>query len=284
MNNILETAVILIVILMIFGVILNSFEDTADKITKTTEVNNMEKLLEEICDNLINNPGTPDNWQEYESGTPGLSIINNDGNVVPNSVSYEKLIVLSNNYDKLITKKYFDSKIKTSIELKPLQSSISPLKIGDDVSGENIYSVNRLVKCDFYKKYVLKNFENEGKCNHGHSQKQASCNYFKIFRGNLKSSNYYLLIDDSEVHDISYIIDTTRVVKSRSWENPTSNCIYLNPLIDFYDDTSAVVFVHLDKANAKAVLISTPKNFNPQYLNYDYFKTNECEFRLTGCY
>ena len=283
MNNTLEIAILLIVMLLITGFILNSFENQSEKIVNIQDKNNLEKVMEELCDNLINNPGEPENWQEYESGTVGLAIVNDDGETVPNSVSYEKLIVLSKNYKKLLSSKYFD-KIKTSIELTPLKSSISSVKIGDSVEGDEVYTVNRIVKCDFYKKYVLKNLENDGKCNHGHSQKDTSCNYFKIFRGNLKSSDYYLLVDDSEKNNIKYIIDTTRVVKDRTWQHFTSSSLYLNPLIDFYDDTSAVVFVHLDKPQAKAVIVSVPKNFNQKYLNYDYFKTNECEFRLSGSY
>lgn len=280
MNQTFELAIFLIVILMILGIIMNSYEQANDKIVKTQEVNNMEKMLVEFCDNLINNPGTPTNWHEYETGTPGLSIINSEGETIPNSVSYEKLIVLSKNYDKLITKKYFDSKIKTRMELTPKSSSISSVKIGDDNPGDMIYTVSRMVKCDFYKKYVIKDFENEGKCNHRHSQEKYSCNYFKIFKGNLKKTDYYLLTDE----DLSYIIDTTRVVKERDWQTITSECIYLNPLIDFYDDTSAIVFIHLNKPAAKAFIISTPKDFNPDNLKYDYFKTNECEFRIQGWY
>ena len=56
--------------------------------------------------------------------------------------------------------------------------------------------------------------------------------------------------------------------------------IYLNDKIDLYDDTSAVVFIHLNKANAKAVLVSVPKNFKMYDLNYDYFRTNYCNLIL----
>ena len=80
------------------------------------------------------------------------------------------------------------------------------------------------------------------------------------------------------------MVDTTRVVKARFWESPSSEIIYLNDKINFYDDTSAVVFVHFNKANAKAVLISTPKTFKINDLNYDYFTTNECNLILKAWY
>lgn len=282
--KVIEIAIVLIVILMIFSIVLSSFENTTEKIIKTEEINNMEKLISEVSDNLINNPGVPDNWNEYGKGTPGLAIVNDGGLTVPNSVSYAKLIALGKDYDNLVYEKIFDSKIKTSIELKPHESSISSVKIGDYENGNTIFSINRLVKCDFYKNYVLKDFQTNGKCNKHHPQSENSCNYFKIFKGNLKKSDYYLLIDDSEKYDLEYIIDTTRVVKERYWQTTTSNAIYLNDKINFYDDTSAIVFIHLNKAKAKAFIISVPKDFDENNLEYDYFKTSECEFIMTAWY
>lgn len=282
--RLIEIGIILIVILMIFGVVLSSVEDTSQKIIRTQEINNMEKLTTEILDNLINNPGVPENWNEYDRGTPGLAIVNEEGQTVPNSVSYAKFIALGKNYDKMVYENLFNSKIKSSIELNPQKSSISSVKIGDIEEGNGIFSVNRLVKCDFYKSYVIKDFQNEGKCERHHSQKDHSCNYFKVFPGNFKKSDYYLLVDDNEEYDLNYIVDTTRVVKERYWEKVGSKEVYLNDKIFFYDDDSAVAFVHLDKPHPKAVIICVPKDFDKSFLDYDYFRTNECELRLTAWY
>lgn len=280
----IEIGIILIIILVIFGVILSSIENSTQKAIKEVEGNNMEKLISEVVDNLINNPGVPDNWQEYGKGTPGLAIVNDDGKIVANSVSYAKLIALGNDYDKLVYEKLFTSKIHTSMELIPKESAISSVKIGENVDGENIFSLTRLVKCDFYKSYVLKSLENEGKCNRHHPQDKHSCNYFKVFPGNLKKSDYYLLIDDSEEHDLSYIVETTKADEDMNWKTTISDSIHLNDEIDFYDDKSAVVFVHLDKPHPKALLVSVPKDFNRDFLKYDYFRTNECEFVIKACY
>jgi hypothetical protein len=284
MNSILETSIILIVILLIFGVILTSMENTSEKVVEASKTNNMEKLLSEVIDNLINNPGVPDNWNEYDKGTPGLAIINDEGQVVANSVSYAKLIALGKNYDKLVYEKLFNSKMHTSMELHPQKSTISSVKIGDYEDGDDVYSLTRLVKCDFYKSYVIKDFQNPGKCNKHHSQAGHSCNYFKVFPGNLKSSDYYLLIDESEEYDLEYYVDTTRVVKERYWETAISDAILLNDKFDFYEDSSAIVFVHLDKPKAKAVIVSVPKNFDRNKLKYDYFRANDCKFILKAWY
>ena len=278
MKTAFEIGVIVIILVVMLGMVSNYTEDISDKMIKTQKTGNIEKMLSEVLDNIVNNPGKPDNWEEYNKGTPGLAIVSAEGNVVANSVSYHKLIALGKIYDEF--DKSFEGKIKTSLELLPQKSSISSVKIGDENEGEEIYSVNRWVKCDFYKKYVLKDFENAGKCNHNHKQSENSCNYFKVFKGNLLTSDYYLILDE----DVEYIIDTTRVVKERYWQNPTSDVIYLNPKINFYDDTSAIVFIHLNKADAKAVLVSVPKGFDRSFLEYDYFRTNECQLILRGWY
>ena len=282
--KVIEIGMVLIIIMVIFGVILNSLENSTEKVMKETETNNMEKLISEVIDNLINNPGVPDNWNKYGKGTPGLAIVNDGEQTVPNSVSYAKLIALGKNYDEMVYEKLFDSKIHTSLELLPHESSIASVKIGEYEEGDNIFSLTRLVKCDFYKSYVIKDFQNGGKCNKHHNQRKNSCNYFKIFKGNIKKSDYYLLIDDSEKYELSYIIGTTRVVKDRPWEPVVSDKIYLNDEIEFYDDTSAVVFIHFDEPHAKALLVSVPKNFDEEFLEYDYFRTNECDFVITAWY
>ena len=84
--KLIEIGIILILIVMIFGIVLSNVEDTTQKVIKAQEINNMEKLTSEVLDNLINNPGVPENWNEYREGTPGLAITNEAGLIIPNSV------------------------------------------------------------------------------------------------------------------------------------------------------------------------------------------------------
>ncbi len=282
-SSTIEIAIVLIVVLLISGTVLSSFENATDRIVNAQERENMEILTSQVVENLINNPGVPDNWFESLKGTPGLAIVNEGGETIPNSVSYSKFVALGSKYKKLVDERIFNSKIKTSMEIIPQKSSASSVKIGSNKDSNNIFAVNRIVKCDFYKKYVLKDFQSEGKCNRNHDQSSNSCNYFKIFKGNLKNSNYYLLLDESE-YNLKYIIDTTRVVKARYWQTAPSNVVCLNDKIDFYDDESAIVFIHFNKPKTKALLVSVPKNFDRDKLEYDYFRTNECEFVLKAWY
>ena len=52
------------------------------------------------------------------------------------------------------------------------------------------------------------------------------------------------------VTDVGFVLGTTetstRVVKSKSWQPIYDDVIYLNDEIIFYDDSSSIVFIHLD--------------------------------------
>ena len=81
-------------------------------------------------------------------------------------------------------------------------------------------------------------------------------------------------------------MDNTRI-KLPVVESVTSNKIYLNnrinlefPIVDF----SSIMFIHFNKKDVKALLVSVPKDFDKSKLDYDYFRTNNCEFILKGWY
>ena len=283
-NISLEIAIILIILILITGIALSLSETGNQKAVRNMVNEHDELLVESVVDNLINNPGNTHDWEGYEKGMAGLAIVNGEGEVIPNSVSYEKLIELNSDYEKYVNRYLFQSKMKSSMELIPQESIISSVKIGNKETSDNIFSVNRIVKCDFYKKYVIKDFLNDGKCNHNHKQNKYDCNYFKIFKGNLRASNYYLLFDESEKYNAKYFIDNTKDRDYESWKNVISDEVYLNDRIDFDSESSAIIFVHTDKPKTKAVIVSVPKDFDKGKLKYDYFRTNECEFILKAWY
>ena len=63
-SSILEVSIILVFILLIFGAVLTSVENSTEKVIKAQEDNNMEKTLKELNDKLINNPSVPKNSEE----------------------------------------------------------------------------------------------------------------------------------------------------------------------------------------------------------------------------
>ncbi len=280
-NFTLEILVVGMIIILILGIISFASEISQEKISKSVENNNIEKTISEVVDTLINDPGTPINWEDFKSQRVGLAIINVDETVIPNSVSYFKLLELGRDYENLVTKRIFNNKFHSSMELIPYETSISSVKIGsNNVQTNNVFSVNRVVKCDFFKKYVICDFLNNGKCNHNHNQKDYSCNYFKVFKGNLKKTDYYLLLDDSEKLENKYSIDTTHF-KSYNSKSISNTNIYLNnELKELFEgnETSSVVFIHFDKKDTKAVLVGVPKDFDKSKLKYNYFTTQTCDF------
>ena len=284
-NFTLEIVVVGIIILLILGITSFVSEVSQEKISKSVESNNIEKTINEVADTLINDPGTPINWEDFKSKRVGLAIINSEGNTIVNSVSYFKFLELGRDYDNLVTKRLFNNKFSSSMELIPSETSISSVKIGsNNPESNNVYSVNRLVKCDFFKKYTVCDFLTDGKCNHNHDQKDHSCNYFKLFKGNLKKTDYYLLFDESEKLECEYSIDNTHS-KSYKGQEVTNTKIYLNDKLNELfevNDSSAVVFIHLNKKDVKAVLVGVPKNFDENKLNYNYFTTQTCEFKINA--
>ena len=284
-NFTLEIVVVGIIILLALGITSFVSEVSQEKISKSVEENNIEKTINEVADNLINDPGTPINWEDFKSKRIGLAIINSEGNTIVNSVSYFKFLELGRDYDNLVTKRLFNNKFSSSMELIPSETSISSVKIGsNNPESNNVYSVNRLVKCDFFKKYTVCDFLTDGKCNHNHNQKDHSCNYFKLFKGNLKKTDYYLLFDESEKLECEYSIDNTHS-KSYKGQEVTNTKIYLNDKLNELfevNDSSAVVFIHLNKKDVKAVLVGVPKNFDENKLNYNYFTTQTCEFKINA--
>ncbi|WP_407424453.1 hypothetical protein [Methanobrevibacter sp.] len=280
-NFTLEILVVGMIIILILGIISVASEISQEKISKSVENNNIEKTISEVADSLINDPGMPINWEDFKSKRVGLAIINEDETVIPNSVSYFKLLELGRDYENLVTKRIFNNKFDSSMELTPYETSISSVKIGsNNVQSNNVFSVNRVVKCDFFKKYVICDFLNDGKCNHNHNQKDHSCNYFKVFKGNLKKTDYYLLLNDNEKLENKYSIDTTHF-KSYNSKSISNTKIYLNNELNGLfeaNETSSVVFIHFDKKDTKAVLVGVPKDFDKSKLKYNYFTTQTCDF------
>ena len=280
-NFTLEIVVTGIIIVLILGMISFALEASGDKLSKSVENQNIEKIISESCDNLINNPGIPQNWEDFKAKRVGLAIVNGEDNVVPNSVSYYKLVELGKDYDRLVEKGLFDNNFKSSMELVPYKTSISSVKIGESSEATNSYSVNRLVKCDFFKKYAVCDFSLEGKCNHNHNQDKYSCSYFKIFKNNLKTLDYYLLFDESEVNSVKYSYDTTHYKSFGEGITAAKTVVNLNDDLKntfSFNDSSSIVFVHLNKKDAKAVLVGVPKDFDKSKLSYDYFITQPCNF------
>lgn len=276
-----EIIVLLIIIILIIGVIVAVSEKNSSEIANKITDENLEEKAVEFADNLINNPGTPNNWNKIKNINNivlGLAIVDENNNTVVNSVDYDKLIALKSNYGKLIDKQVFDDEFKSSITLTPLTGSVEEIKLGDD-NLENPTTVNRLVMCNFLKKYTLGSFEENGACNLPHITTH-SCNHFKIFKSYLKKIDYYLLFDEDSYKNYYWTISSTQYQEFPKLAE--SNKIYLNNIIEkgIMLESDGIIFVHINQKDPKAVLVAVPKNFDKNLLNYDYFTSTECNLRV----
>lgn len=325
-----STDILLVVffLVLILGIISNIIDSSNDKIINPLEVAELERLSNEVVDNLINNPGTPFHWEElfnFDGVKAGLAIENSVNKVIVNTVSYKKIKILENNlYEDLIDKKIFNEKIKSYIAIYPIFCNITPFFVGDNISisnsnVSNIVTVNRTVKCDFYRDFAIvsvfngkaldeniisftnKNFLNNKKvCNHEtlnsltHSNSIESewiCKEFKIDRKNFLKNDYYLFFNDESISNDNYwILDDIKNVSI--YENLINNeKINLNNEVsDILDNKSSMIFYIHFKVNKNnlykfnAVLVEIPKEIGVDRLNIDYFKEQECYFLMKTWY
>lgn len=325
-----STDILLVVffLVLILGIISNIIDSSNDKIINPLEVAELERLSNEVVDNLINNPGTPFHWEElfnFDGVKAGLAIENSVNKVIVNTVSYKKIKILENNlYEDLIDKKIFNEKIKSYIAIYPIFCNITPFFVGDNISisnsnVSNIVTVNRTVKCDFYRDLAIFSVfggnklsksnifynndnlpNNKNICNHetltnlNHSDVgdyNWICKEFKITKKNFEENNYYLLFNDNSTNNADYWIldDIKNVSTSENFIN--NEKINLNDKfnINFENESSMIFYIHfkINKNNLNkfnAVLIETPKDMNIDDLNIDYFKEQNCYFIMRSCY
>lgn len=282
----LEMIVLLILIILAIGIIQGYFQSSSEKLSNELFEGNLEKISIETCDNLINNPGIPNNWNTLKNKANiivGLAILNEDNKTIPNSVSYEKFLAIGEDYNYLINEKLFKNQIKSSLTLRPFNENLEQKTWVSSVNNDNVFSVNRIVTCDFFKKYAINKFVNDGSCNNYHIG-EHSCNYFKIFKSYLKTTDYYLLFDENSYKDVYYSLDSTLIPSIP--KKVTTDKIRLNEAIEskllFSED--GIIFIHTNKEDVKAVVVGVPKDFDKKYLKYDYFISSECKLTLKTSY
>ncbi|WP_297983117.1 hypothetical protein [uncultured Methanobrevibacter sp.] len=183
-NGLLYSSELLIgIILLIFiiAIMANISDDLNEKILSVEEMNSLEKTSVQASDFLINNPGSPENWEDDEgldngivssNIIPGLSIKKKDKEngqfldeskasekIISNTISYEKIKKVKSNYNKLINENLFNNSYISSISFIPLNKNMNSMIMGDDMDIENnVIVVNRSVKCDFYTNFVIYKF------------------------------------------------------------------------------------------------------------------------------
>ena len=184
-----ELLISIILLLFIIGMIASISDGMNEKMLSEEEISSLDKIAIETSDYLLNNPGSPQKWEDdggIDNGIvssniiPGLAIMKKEvengeflsestaeERVMPNVISYYKLKKIKNNYDLLVSRNLLNNSFRSSMAIYPLNSKIGPIVMGDDFDGygtydnvndNNIAVVNRTVKCDFYSGLVVYSF------------------------------------------------------------------------------------------------------------------------------
>ena len=330
-----ELLLSIIVLIFMIGIIANLSDGLNEKML--TE----EELSIESTDYLLSNPGNPENWEEdiglnngivSKNIIPGLAIKNknvdngeffdesaSDEMIMSNAISYNKLIKIKNNYDSLIGCNLFNDSVKSSMAIYPLNSKIRPIEMGydfgnedDNVNDNDIVTVNRTVKCDFYSGFVVYNFNDfelygddynkDMFCNHDTNPNLTNhsndgrylwlCKNFRVYKESLDEYNYYLISDESVKNSgTSWILESLNRT-SENKEILNQEVIDLNPffLEDLENSSGEIYSIHFNVpknrvSDFKTVLVAIPNNITDvlisnDELNYDYFRVQDVNFVL----
>ena len=335
-----ELLLSIIVLIFIIGIIANLSDGLNEKMLSEEELSSLESIAIESSDYLLNNPGNPENWEEDQglnngivskSIIPGLAIKNknvengeffdesaSDEMIMSNAISYNKLIKIKNNYDSLIGCNLFNDSVKSSMAIYPLNSKIRPIEMGYDFGNENdnvndndIVTVNRTVKCDFYSCFVMYNFNDfelvggsfdDVLCNHDsnpnltdHINNDKSfwlCKNFRVYKESLDDYNYYLISDESVKSSGTYWILESLNRTSENKQILNQEVIDLNSFFfeDLENSSGEIYSIHFNVPknrvnDFKTVLVAIPKNMTDALisngeLNYDYFRVQDVTFIL----
>ncbi|AMK16180.1 hypothetical protein [Methanobrevibacter olleyae] len=325
-----ELLISIILLVFILGIISNLSDDLNEKVLSEEEFSSLEDISIKTCDYLLNNPGNPENWEENENLNngivssniiPGLAIKNkkiennqfyskssNDEKVITNTISYNKLIKIKNNYNQLITTNLFNNSFKSSIAIYPLNNKIRPITMGygfDNNFGDenneegNIIVVNRTVKCDFYSNFVVYNFNDyelfrddykrDEICNHDTNPNLTNhtsdirtfwlCKNFRVYKKSLEEYDFYLLSDESIKNSNSYWILESLNRTNNNKERLNQEIIDLNPFFreDLENSSNEIYSIHFNtpKNNIndfKTVLVAIPKNMTNNLIANDELK------------
>ena len=338
-----STELLLSIILLVFiiGVMANLSDSLNERMLSEEGFSSLEDIAIESTDYLLNNPGSPEDWPNDEGLNngivshniiPGLAIKNKnmengefysesiaDEKIMSNTISYNKLMKIKNNYNSLINENLFNDSVKSSISVYPLNNKIGPIIMGDglgDGDANALAVAERTVKCDFHSNFVVYDFNDfeiagedyvmEEDCNHdtnpnleNHANDGRSfwiCKSFRVYKKSLEDYNYYLLSDESIKNSGSYWILESLNRTNDNRQRLNQEVIDLNPFFtqDLENSSGEIYSIHFNVPknridDFRTVLVAVPKNMTNDLisngeLEYDYFKVQNVDFVLKIAY
>ena len=332
-----ELLLSIIILFVIIAMVINLSGVLNEKTLSVEELSNLEKISVESSELLLNNPGVPEDWEDSidedasQSIIPGLALKTKNlrngefrdesaesEELVPNIISYRKLLKLSSCYDDLVNKNLFNNSYKSSIAVYPLNPKLDSIVMGDDLSrtGKDVIVINRTVKCDYLSGFVIysfNDFELEGEnyvktesCNHDNVWNLTShecdnndfwlCRSFRIYKKSLENYDFYLLSPDMiKTADVYYTIENLNKASDKVYrlddEVLELDDFFLN---DLENASSSIYTIHfkVPKRSAddfKSALVAVPTNMsedlkNRNQLDYEYFTIQDVNFVMKTSY
>lgn len=332
-----ELLLSIIILFVIIAMVINLSGVLNEKTLSVEELSNLEKISVESSELLLNNPGVPEDWENIieddasKNIIPGLALKTKNlrngefrdesaesEELVPNIISYSKLLKLSSCYDDLINKNLFNNSYKSSIAVYPLNPKLNSIVMGDDLSraSKDVIVINRTVKCDYLSGFVIysfNDFELEGKnyvktesCNHDNVWNLTShecdnndfwlCRSFRIYKKSLENYDFYLLSPDMiKTADVYYTIENLNKASDKVYrlddEVLELDDFFLN---DLENASSSIYTIHfkVPKRSAdefKSALVAVPTNMsedlkNRNQLDYEYFTIQDVNFVMKTSY
>ena len=323
-----ELLLSIIILFVIIAIVVNVSGDFNEKTLSVEELSNLEKISVESSALLLNNPGVPEDWEDSidedasQSIIPGLALKTKNlrngefrdesaesEEVVPNIISYRKLLKLSSCYDDLVNKNLFNDSFKSSIAVYPLNPKLDSIVMGDDLSrtGKDVIVINGFVI------YSFNDFELEGEkylktesCNHDNVWNLTShesdnnnfwlCRSFRIYKKSLENYDFYLLSPDMiKTADVYYTIENLNRASDNVYRLDDDvvelDDFFLN---DLENASSGIYTIHfkVPKRSAddfKSALIAVPTNMsedlkNRNQLDYEYFTIQNVNFVMKTSY
>jgi hypothetical protein len=187
----------LLLSLIIVAVILGTSAELMDmqerRLSEEFREGHVNQKVTAAAEILIKSPGDPPNWEKIPLSackSPGLAVPGERG-----VISYEKFRKLQSR-PEILGRAFHGMKVQ--LVLRPVNSSISPLVAGENISGDEVSVLRRPVNCNFLSDYVIK--LNKAVCPRTHGENWTCLNFH--FNS---SMDYYLI---SEARDGSWVLDT----------------------------------------------------------------------------
>lgn len=279
----LDIILALVILTIILGISADALDMASYKASSYSERFSLERITTDAADILIKTPGSPGDWESGINNltTPGLAMVDSKtGEVIPNTLSMEKISELSSSYNSLIYGKVLPYGVNSSMVIYPSNSSLSPIEImkNEPENAVEVAVANRTVVFDFLEveAVIYNNIHKKGDLkpicpDPDHSTTESpnskwACQYFNITKEKLNLTDFYIITVPASIEDNSpsWVLDRPEKAFNNNEEKFSSNPININEKILklLGNDDRGVLWFHVrtpKDRNFDFYVVSVPK-------------------------